>query len=457
MKKILYIIFVMFILLPFSKVSATEYAAQIGSTQYETIEDAITAANSGDEIVLLKDYDSYNAITITSDKNITIDLSSHSIVYLVNQGTLKLKGTGTISDYSLNPGVTNSGTLTIEGNISFVAASYSDELIENSGTLIISNAKYINETGWEVLVINDASGSVTISGGEYKASTIFKNAGVLTISGGTFETIANINSNENTGSLVINDGTFKSDNKEFITNSRGTTTINGGTFTCKNIASNYDLDYLTNTGEISKIEVNGGSFTSTDTAFSNGSLSSYSKIIINGGTITSNTTGSIIGEYNGSENNEIYIKGGTIDAKSSSGLYLYGESKFVIGDNSDAVSVTSPLIYINNGDINGLGLPKLDFYDGKITLKKKIELELNLPEGYCVTYDDGSNNTYIAYLTEGCSGGTTTPITNPSNDDVVENPETGKFNSMVILFISLLVAVATYLLVRKKNKFKNYG
>ena len=144
---------------------------------FDTIQEAIDAAETDDTIILGGDIDLTNGLTISSDKKITLDLNGHIIAYepdlegttalITNNGSLtiednSLKKTGKITNQALNPDteweqgfpayanntITNFGKLIIEGgrieNTTDGGASYA---IDNNSTvrdaILIVNGGYI--------------------------------------------------------------------------------------------------------------------------------------------------------------------------------------------------------------------------------------------------------------------------------------------------------------------------
>ena len=98
--------------------------AQIGSTQYETLReaiDAVSANNIETTIQILRDFTQSVPVTITNNKNIVLDLQGHTITsttgMIYNQGTLDIQSTGSegaiISNHQDKVCIANEGDLTI--------------------------------------------------------------------------------------------------------------------------------------------------------------------------------------------------------------------------------------------------------------------------------------------------------------------------------------------------------
>ena len=168
------------------------YVAQVGSTKYETLADAIRLAAKGKTIQLLND--TTENITIAATKQITLDLNGYTLdggtgntnATILNEGTL------TITDTSAGK------TGTIKRDDQGVAGETSYYVIDNNGTMVIDQANVVNNSG-------------------AKGSSLIRNGGV-----------------DNVSSLTINGGTFEQQNFIAVKNDgNGELTINGGTLTSK--------------------------------------------------------------------------------------------------------------------------------------------------------------------------------------------------------------------------------
>lgn len=164
---------------------------------YASLADAIAAAEAGQTVRLLKD--ATENVTITENKNLTLDLNGHTI----NGGTGTAKAT-----------ITNNGTLTITdsstektGTIkrddSGTVGETSYYVIRNIGTMTIEQANVTNNSGYRKtnpsgsmvgssLICNgddDLGGTLNISGGKFEQKNFIaiKNGalGKLNVTGGT--------------------------------------------------------------------------------------------------------------------------------------------------------------------------------------------------------------------------------------------------------------------------------
>ena len=105
MKKIVKITICLLLLLNIKPVLADTAVAKIGTTNYNSITEAINAASENAEIILLQDR--LEKIEIPEGKKITINLNNHTLMnsgavvlsdwYIIyNNGNLTLKGPGVI-------------------------------------------------------------------------------------------------------------------------------------------------------------------------------------------------------------------------------------------------------------------------------------------------------------------------------------------------------------------------
>ena len=177
--------------------SETSYAARINSNYYSSISSAISAASSGDEIVILKN----STTNITTNKNIILNLNGYkmSSCSITNQaqGVLNIID-GTITNSSSSTLITNSGTLTI-GDASVaskngvtVTKNYSGTIISNSGSLIVNDLTLTSTGTYSATrgINNSSSASVTMNGGSITISGDddmcgIAGSGIVSINGGT--------------------------------------------------------------------------------------------------------------------------------------------------------------------------------------------------------------------------------------------------------------------------------
>lgn len=219
------------------------YVAQIGEKKYESLAEAIDAANGG-EVVLLIPY------VVAAGETVTLDL----------KGVTVKQSVACTASYDM---ILNKGTLTITdsvggGKISFTdtsagdpAATWGSYTIRNEGTLVIQNVTIENLSEQNVkgqafahttLAIFQYSGSTTINSGKistpnYRSVRLW--SGEMTINGGEFEGQVWVQCVNDTSKLTINGGSFKpcwNDGSSVFVNNSGyeaELNVTGGIFETK--------------------------------------------------------------------------------------------------------------------------------------------------------------------------------------------------------------------------------
>ena len=295
-------------------VKAGKYVAQIGSTKYETLEEAIVAANAGETVTLLADVTADVAI----NKNITLDLGGKT---LTNTGA----GKATIS-------IANGATATVKnGNVIGGATYYNIEVTKGS------NAN---------LTLEDVIATAGNTG-----SSMIDNWGTLTITSGTYTGGLNVVKSEEGSTLVINGGKFTleyaTDGYTGVILTYGTTTITGGEF----------IQSLTTTGRWAHPQV-----------VATGVVEGYPAITkITGGTFTNKKSGESIFHGVGKATSDNFeVSGGTfnksipesfcaegfIPTKNADGTYGVKEGKFVVEVGSTGYETFDEAIAAANASVN---------------------------------------------------------------------------------------------------------
>ncbi len=152
------------------------HKAAIGTTHYDTLGDAVAAAESGAVIVLMKDTTEH--VNIARDKDITIDLNGKTLSGGSNNEVAALTNYGTVvvTDSSTD----KSGTIKREDVADTTGTTY--YVIKNLGTMTIEQANVENNSGYlKDNPYGPMTGSSLILNGDddaYKA--------VLNIKNGTF-------------------------------------------------------------------------------------------------------------------------------------------------------------------------------------------------------------------------------------------------------------------------------
>ncbi len=179
------------------------WIAQIGATNYATLQGAIDVAEAGDTIALLDDVVLSESIVIAKGENITLDLAGYTISGTdntsKNYGLIYNNGTLTINDSS----DAKMGAIELTATVNSGWNRYSAVISNNPGGTLVVNGGTIEHLGGTDMAYgidsltngNLGAVSVTINGGTikstYRAIRQFLNsttdANVLTVSGGTIK------------------------------------------------------------------------------------------------------------------------------------------------------------------------------------------------------------------------------------------------------------------------------
>ena len=243
------------------KIVEKVYVAQIGEAKFESLQEAIDAANAGDTVTLLTDIALDATVKIPAGKTITLEL---------NGKTVSMVKDATVAAH--NYMITNLGNLTIQdsvggGKLSYeyvgadLAMTYAANTITSEpGSVLTVKSGTIENLTYDKAVIayaidgrtNGSAGDVTINieGGNItskrQAVRIFANSttntGALNISGGEFTgrvIIQNASEKANKAALNITGGTFNANAYKtdvlYVGGSNSATiainaAVNGGTF-----------------------------------------------------------------------------------------------------------------------------------------------------------------------------------------------------------------------------------
>ena len=245
-----------------------KYVAEIGSQGYESLTEAVAAAEDGQTVTLLADA----AEDVVISKSITLDLGGKTLTNTnagkatisVKSGTVTVKNGNVVGGndyYNIEVTKNSNANLTLT-DVTATAGNNGSSMIDNYGTLTITSGTY---TGGLDTVKNEPSAKLNITGGTFTLTKgtskgftgVVFNYGELTISGGEFvqsdksapygqaQVIHTDKSGSAAPSTVITGGTFKN----LCTRSpawtvremnaaAGATKVSGGTFN-KNILEAY--------------------------------------------------------------------------------------------------------------------------------------------------------------------------------------------------------------------------
>ena len=287
------------------------YAAKIEEKgYYKTINEAVTASQSGDTITLLKD--TAEDVTVPSGKNIKLDLNNHNIeskdsCAIVNKGNLTIVGVGEVkATQSGMAAIANfpDATANINGG-TFVSAKW--YVIKNLGTMTIDGKVTIKKpdgnTDTSSLVDNGWVYSVDKVAGENINAQADK--ALMTIKSGEFtgksgSASCSVIKNDDYATLEISGGTFDSTNNK---NTSSSTTIlnwnvakiSGGTFIGQYPLSNGAYN---NDADKGQLTISGGTFTGFSSVFGYGDGGNgVGKMTITDGKFSAPQLGDIAGKY----------------------------------------------------------------------------------------------------------------------------------------------------------------
>ena len=421
---------------------------------YKKMQDAIDACIDGEEtkITVLRNQVSPEALNISKEKIINIDMAGFSITTLVNSyinnnGNLTIEGGGTFISSIGNIITNNEGAnLKIDGS-SFNVKKSGNSVVQNSGLLQIlsGNISAVSKT-----IDNKGEGTIKMTGGTVNASTyaIYNtSSSKVEIVGGTvqatyyYEGYSAIYNNTENGVVEIKGGLVTNQGKA-IENKKGTIKVTGGEIRTTQGDTRYSECGIYNNGKViiedgkvaalyrgSGIQNEGGTIEITG-----GTVSApewYNSIInrgtleISGGTIKSSEKGI----YN---NSILKMTGGTVEVQESKsynyaalecgggtatieggtikynniGNTSYNTAAIIITTNTATltlgkedgnVSITNPEIIGSRYGINNEGNGTFNFYDGIIKGKTAINGNLSAKEkGYeVITTEENEIETAI--------------------------------------------------------------
>lgn len=212
-----------------------KHAATIGETQYNTLKDAIDAAQDGDTVVLAKDVTE----NININKSITLDLNGNTLTGLGDDSVVTITGSDTevtVTSSAEGKGVITGGIGSKEhknlfgGGLFIVDATVKlENLIVTKNQTVGLSGNYTRTGGGGIAAVNAAvtlnnvavtenNRSAIINGG----GSIFAEGGSLTIKGSTIEG----NSSNGTGGGIFAENTLVNIDTSFI--QKNHTQNNGG-------------------------------------------------------------------------------------------------------------------------------------------------------------------------------------------------------------------------------------
>ena len=228
-------------------VSAVTYVAQIGDVKYESLADAVAAANDGDTIVLLADLTQDNGI-IFNKSNSSVKLNLNGNTFTVNTGSnannraIKIVA-GTLEVYNGTVTAVGAGTTSANGTGCYGAFRVEADGVLNGHDLVLNNSRpwglNVKVLGGEATLTNVTINSSYGGGIEVTEATLGSNSkkGSATLTNCTinqenyFDHCSTALSVSGGSELIVNSGSYTGEYALYVFSSGGEIEINGGTFT----------------------------------------------------------------------------------------------------------------------------------------------------------------------------------------------------------------------------------
>lgn len=368
--------------------------AQIDTTTYNTLSDAIKAAENGKTITLLRN--TSGQVRIPADKDITLDLNGNTITHTGT--TVYNLGKLTIRDSSND----KSGKIISTGNVGVCVGHNSTTTIEYATIEAVEGAVITGYATGATITINDgkfsASDNAVIAGNGNNTDDhatdkpVRTNPNKINILGGTFT--GNIETNGYIACgiyapwkdiITVSGGNFIVNNGIGIVARAGQVTVTGGSFTCNGTAKgkvgdkNFDMEAAQSVY-----------FDASDPAYpAYNSETDYIKLL--GGTFSSDVTSYVAENYTCIQNNDKYtVKALNEVAVAKIGDILYPTLAKAIEavPNNDESATTVTLIKDSTEDVT-------------IPANKKVALELNGKKLTNVSSNTITNNGTLTITGEG--------------------------------------------------------
>lgn len=357
--------------------------AQIDNTTYNTLSDAITAAENGKTITLLKN--TSGEVVIPTDKNITLDLNGNTITHTGT--TVYNLGNLTICDSSND----KTGKIISTGNVGVCVGHDSTTTIEYANIEAVEGAVITGYATGATITINDgkfsASDNAVIAGNGNNTDNnatdkpVRVNPNKINILGGTFT--GNIQTNGYIACGIyapwkdiinVSGGNFIVNNGIGIVARAGQVTVTGGSFICNGTAKgkvgdkNFDMD----ASQAVYFDASNPAYPAYN------SETDYIKLL--GGTFSSDVTNYVAENYTCIQNNGKY----TIKALNEVAVAKIGDDLY------PTLAKAIEAVPDNGESATTVTLVKNTAEDITIPAHKKVALELN---GKTLTNKNGSTIT----------------------------------------------------------------
>lgn len=368
--------------------------AQIDNTTYNTLSDAITAAENGKTITLLKN--TSGKVVIPTDKNITLDLNGNTITHTGT--TVYNLGNLTICDSSND----KTGKIISTGNVGVGVGHDSTTTIEYANIEAVEGAVITGYATGATITIKDgnfsASDNAVIAGNGNNTDSnatgnpVRVNPNKINILGGTFT--GNI---KTTGYIAcgiyapwkdiitISGGNFIVNNGIGIVARAGQVTVTGGSFTCNGTAEGKVGDKDFNMAAAQPVY-----FDASNPAYpAYNSETDYIKLL--GGTFSSDVTNYVAENYTCIQNNGKY----TIKALNEVAVAKIGDDLY------PTLAKAIEAVPDNGESATTVTLIKDSTEDVTIPANKKVALELNGKTLTNVSSNTITNNGTLTITGEG--------------------------------------------------------
>ncbi len=226
-------------------VFAADDVAKIGDTTYESLSAAVTAAKSGETIILIKDH-TEEVTNVLADDNIIIDLNSKTLSgRIFSKGVMTVKNGTIVNTNKDESGIESNGAsanLTVE-NLKITSVRHALRIDGGAATINSGHYETNCTTNTTVYGLNASSqATVVINGGKfYGSGTNGKEAS------------AAAQFNGNGGLYIVNGGEFYSNGGSYTLSLRSDSiTIKGGIFDKASLTT-----YLRNPSTLTKMLAGG--------------------------------------------------------------------------------------------------------------------------------------------------------------------------------------------------------
>lgn len=248
------------------------YVAQVGVNKYESLADALAAADENAIVELLGDVD--GQVVIPAGKKLTLDLDGKTITYsgtaIINNGTLIVKNGAVVSTRNCGIGVGNNSETTILSDVTVTAQESAVITSTSTGAKIYIEGGTFTSTDNAVIAGNGSAregepNTIVINGGTFNGGITtagYVACGIyapwkdeITVKGGTFNITGGAGIVARAGQVTVDGGTFHCTGN--VTGKVGDSRV---VVPCAALVFDSEANYPALTGE-SVILVKSGSFT----------------------------------------------------------------------------------------------------------------------------------------------------------------------------------------------------